>query len=35
METQTNTYNQQQELDAVVDRLIKRVENRHSYYENV
>lgn len=33
--TQTNIYNQKQNLDAVVDRLIKRVENRHAYYENV
>lgn len=34
--TQTNKYNKQQsELDAVVDRLIERVENRHLYYENV
>lgn len=37
METkiQTNTYNQQQELDAVVDRLKERIENRQAYYENV
>lgn len=35
--TQTNnTYNQQQsELDAVVDRLIERVENRQSHYESM
>lgn len=33
--TQINTYKQQQELDAVIDRLKERIENRHSYYENV
>ena len=33
--TQINTYDQQQDLNAVVDRLKERIENRHSYYENV
>ena len=33
--TQINTYDQQQDLNAVVDRLKERIENRHLYYENV
>ena len=33
--TQINTYNQQQELNAVVDRLKERIENKHAHYENV